>query len=268
MMALFFLPFILPFERLVARLVPENEEEKKQFGAMYLDDHVLATPQLAIVQATREALRTSDYVRGMLVDAVKTLQSDDPTIIDGIREKDNLVDMLDRQIRLYLTRLSSSHLTEAQSRRAVALLEITRDLENIGDIIDRNIMPLALKRLKKGVIFSAEGMEEILSFHGKIVENFDMAVSALAGNDRDLAGRVLRNKEELATLERELVQAHLERLRKGLRESIETSHIHLDLIGNLARINSHVTHIVYPLVEEALVKGTEDVRVDIRKQNG
>jgi len=95
-----------------------------------------------------------------------------------------------------------------------------------------------------------------------VLENFDTALSAFASNDRDLADSVLRNKEELGVMERELVQAHLDRLRKGLRESIETSHVHLDLIGNLARINSLVTHIIYPIAEEKRSRGREDMGIE------
>jgi phosphate:Na+ symporter len=105
-------------------------------------------------------------------------------------------------------------------------------------------------------------MDEIIAFHKRVLENFDTAVSAFAGNERDLADRVLRNKEELGQMERELVQAHLDRLRKGFRESIETSHIHLDLIGNLARINSLITHIIYPIAEEKRSRGREDVGIE------
>jgi len=262
-MAVVFLPFLGLFARLIVRLVPEKSEEKR-FGPMYLDDHVLGTPSLALGQATREALRASDIVREMLSDAVKCLQSDDTAIVENIKSKDNLVDLLDRQIRLYIARLSASSLTESQSRRVMTVLEVTRDLENIGDIIDRNIMPIALKRITKGYVFSQDGMQEIISFHKKTMENFDIAIAAFANNDRGLADRVLRNKEELSLLERELVQAHLERLRKGLRESIETSHIHLDVIGNIARINSLITHIIYPIidVEEKRTRGRDDMGVE------
>jgi len=259
-MAVVFLPFLGLFARMLVKLVPEKAEEKR-FGPMYLDDHVLGTPSLALGQATREALRASDIVREMLTDMIRGLRSDDPAIIDEIKHKDNLVDLLDRQIRLYIARLSSSNLTESQSRRVMTVLEVTRDLENIGDIVDRNIMPIALKRITKGFVFSQEGMAEIVSFHKKTVENFDFAIAAFANHDRDLAERVLRNKEELGLLERELVQAHLERLRKGLRESIETSHIHLDIIGNIARINSLITHIIYPIVEEKRGRGREDMGI-------
>jgi phosphate:Na+ symporter len=256
-----FLPFIGPVEKLITKLVPEKEEEKK-FGPLYLDEHVLATPSLALGQATREVLRASDIVREMLNDVIKVFQSDDQASITAIKNKDNLIDLLDRHIRLYLTRLSLSPLTEAQSRRNVAVLETSRNLENIGDIIDRNLMPLALKRISKGITFSQEGMKEIGLYHKRVLENFDIAISAFAGNDRDLADRVLRNKEELGIMERELVQTHFDRLRKGLRESIETSHVHLDLISNLARIDSLVTHIIYPIAEEKRVRGREDVGIE------
>jgi len=260
-MALVFLPFIGLFSKMIINLVPEKDEEKK-FGPMYLDDHVLGTPALALGQASREALRTSDIVREMLIDAIKVFQSDDTAHITALKNKDNLVDLLDRQVRLYLMRLSSTNITESQSRRAMVVLELSRDLENIGDIIDRNIMPLAIKRINKGFVFSKEGIEEISAFHKKMIENYDMAISAFTTHDRDLADRVVRNKEELGMIERELVQAHLERLRKGFRESMETSHIHLDIIGNIARINSLVTHIVYPILEEKRGRGREDVGIE------
>ncbi len=260
LIALCFLPFLGLFARLLVRLVPESPVEKR-FGPKYLDDHVLGTPSLALGQATREVLRESDIVKEMLVDAVQIFHVQDQGAILMVRDKDNLVDVLDRQIRLYLTRLSASRLTEFQGRRAVALLEASRDLESIGDIIDRNIIPLALKRITKGLMFSDEGMREITDYHRKLVENFDMAVSAFAAQDRDLARRVLRNKEELEGLERDLTQAHLDRLRKGLRESIDTSHIHLDVIGNLARINALITHIIYPVFEDARSRTREDTFV-------
>jgi phosphate:Na+ symporter len=259
-MAVLFLPLLGLFAKVVVRLVPESPAERK-FGPKYLDEHVLTTPSLALNQATREMLRESDIVKEMLGDAVRVFQLDDPAAIAAVREKDNLVDVLDRQIRLYLTRLSATPLSEHQGRRAVALLEASRDLESIGDIIDRNLMPLALKRITKGLMFSGEGMREITDYHRKLMENFDFAISAFSGQDRDLARRVLRNKEDLEALERELTQAHLDRLRKGLQESIDTSHIHLDAIGNLARINSLITHIIYPVFEDARSRSREDTFV-------
>jgi phosphate:Na+ symporter len=256
-MAVAFLPLIGLFGKVLERMLPDSREERK-FGPKYLDEHVLGTPSLALNQVMRETLRESDIVREMLVESIRVFQGNEQDLIAGIKEKDNLVDILDRHIRLYLTRLSSTPLTETYSRRTVALLEASRNLESIGDVIDRNIMPLAVKRISKGLQFSDEGMNEIIAFHQKLIENFDTAMSAFSSQDRDLGRRVLRNKEELENLEREMAQAHLDRLRKGLRESMETSHIHLDAIGNLARINSLITHIVYPIFEDARGRSREE----------
>jgi phosphate:Na+ symporter len=258
--AMLFLPLLSLIARFLTVWIPDTEAEKA-FGPKYLDDHVLSTPSLALSQSTREVLRESDIVREMLQDAIKVFQTADQSLIASIQEKDNLVDVLDRQIRLYLTRLSSSALTEAHSRRSVAILEASRDLENIGDIIDRNVMALAGKRIAKGLSFSEEGLQELVRYHAKLVESFDMALSAFSAGDRDLGRRVLRNKEELEALERELTQTHLERLRRGLRESLETSHIHLDAIGNFARINSLIAHIVYPVFEDARSRDREETFV-------
>jgi phosphate:Na+ symporter len=261
-MAMFFLPLIGVVERIITRLVPEQSKDKT-FSPLYLDDHVLGTPSLALGQATREALRESDIVREMLVDAVKVFQSDDQSLITNLKKKDDFVDILDRQIRLYLTRLSSSAITESQSRRSVVVLEVSRNLEIIGDIIDNNIMRLAVKRIDNGITFSQEGMNQIVAFHRRILENFDTAIAAFTSNDRELAERVLKNKEDLGNMGRELVQAHLDRLRKGFRESIETSHIHLDLIGHLGRINSLITHVIYPIAEERRIRGRDDMGMDL-----
>ncbi len=256
LLAVVFLPFIGSTAKLLVRLVPAAPGDRK-FGPRYLDEHVLGTPSLALSQATRETLRQSDIVREMLSDSVRVFQENAPELVEEIRAKDDLVDILDREIRLYLTRLSSGTISESHSRRTVELLEAGRDLENMGDIIDRNIMPLALVRIHKGLMFSQEGMAEIAQYHRKLIEHFDTAVSAFAARDRDLARRVIRNKEELEVMEREMTQTHLDRLRKGLRESMETSHIHLDTIGNYARISSLVTHIVYPILEDSRGRGEE-----------
>jgi len=84
-----------------------------------------------------------------------------------------------------------------------------------------------------------------------VADNFEMAISAFAASDSDLAWKVLKNKEKLGSMERELKSAHIERLHLGLKESIDTSSIHLDLLSNLKRINHHITNISYPIIRRS-----------------
>ena len=247
--AVMFLPFADPFANLIRRIIPEREGEER-FGPKYLDPHVLTTPSLALGQATREALRMADIVQWMFKESVNVFKTNDRDLLYKIEQRDDEVDLLDREVKLYLTRISQATLTPPESKKEFELIAFTSNMENIGDIIDKNLMELAKKKITTGVSFSEEGLKEISEFHQKVSENFDISILAFASRSTDLAQKILRHKARLGELERDLRQAHINRLHMGLKEAIDTSAIHLDVLSNLKRINSHITNIAYPILEE------------------
>lgn len=246
---LLFLPFIKPFTKLVEMLLPERTSSEKRFGPKYLDRFVLTSPSLAIGQATREALRMADIVQDMLKQSIEVFKNNDAGLLDAIEERDDEVDILDREIKLYLTKLSQESLTSEQAKREMEIITFTNTLENIGDVIDKNLMELAKKKAKNQLSFSHDGLNEILEFHQKVMENFGLGISAFASGDIELSHKLLRHKTKLGEIERELRQAHINRLHLGLKESIDTSAIHLDVLTNLKRINSYIANIAYPILE-------------------
>jgi len=248
-LAAIFLPFTRPLTALVERMMPKGDDTDKKFGPKYLDPIVISTPSLAMVQASREALRAADIVREMLAESINVFVKNDMELLERIEERDDEVDILDKEIKLYLTRVTRESLSDEQSRRETETMLFTDNMENIGDVIDKNLMDLGRKKIRSGLTFSKEGQEEIIFMHGKVVENFDLCVAAFAGSEADLAQRLLNHKAKLSELERELRAAHMNRLRVGYKESIDTSAIHLDVLTNLKRINSCITNAAYPLVE-------------------
>jgi len=250
-LALAFLPFTGVFTRLVQRLVPEQAEEpEEKFAPKYLNPAMLSEPSLALAQAVREALRMAEVVQDMLGLSLDALLGKNRDLIEMIENMDDRVDLLDRAIRFYLTQLSSQKMTAEEARRQMGTLHLVSNLEAIGDVIDKNLMELAKKKLDKQREFSAEGREDIKTLHAKVLENLELALSAFTGHDQELAQKVLRHKPGIRELEQELYQRHILRLEKGLAESFETSSIHLDVISNLKRINSLLTNIVYPIVQD------------------
>lgn len=247
--AFLFLPFTGPLARLVSILIPVRREVIDPGQSKYLDTHVLDSPSLALAQATREVIRMSDIVRDMYRDSIRAFQEESIELVEDIEKRDNWVDRLNRDIKLYLTKLSTTSMTDDQSQREVALLTLTGDLETIGDILDRNLMELAKKKIYKGLRFSDRGLEEIKELHHQVGKNFDLVISAFTSQDQELGAQVIRQKTVIRQKERELRAAHIERLREGLPETIETSAIHLDILTNLVRIDHHVTSIAYPIVE-------------------
>jgi len=246
----FFLPFQGLAARGITRLVPDRPEAEPRFRTRYLDDRFLEQPGLAIGQATREALRMADIVQGMLRDAATVFRTDSPELQEDVEQRDDQLDYLEREIKLYLTRLTQRTMSQELSQKEIALLGFISNLENIGDIIDKNLMELAKKKIYQGCRFSEAGEAELMEFHALVSKNLERAIAAFATGDHALAREVLDQRAPIRQRERELRQSHLGRLRAGLAESLETSEIHLDVLTNLKRINSHVTAVVYPILEE------------------
>jgi phosphate:Na+ symporter len=241
-----FLPFTHYMAALLRRLVPEEAVDSKVVRPRYLDVQVLDSPALAIGQATREALRVADITEEMLRDSIRVFEQEDDELLRDIVRRDDHVDYLETEIKRYLTRLSESNLTEELSRQEIGLLYVINDLEHIGDIISKHLLDnLAQKMRSSASTFSADGMREIQQLHRRVCENLELAIAAYATNNDELAQKVLRHKERINELERALRQTHIERLHRGLRESIETSSIHLDVLNDFKRINSHATNIAY-----------------------
>ena len=135
-------------------------------------------------------------------------------------------------------------LTPDQARTQLNLVGMASDMEEICDIINKNVLELAEKKILKDRQFSAEGWKEIQEFHAKVLENFHLALAYLAAEDEIIARKMARHERHLAVIEGKYREAHLLRLHKGLKETIETSSIHLDLLANFRRINAKLTAIV------------------------
>ena len=135
-----FLPFSHLLARVISDLIPAGKEGEGFFKAKYLDERMLETPALALGQATREALRMADIVSDMFARTIGALSTDDPELIEFIEEMDNQVDTLDREIKRYLTKVSQQSLTDEQSKREFGILAFVNNMEDIGDIVVKNML--------------------------------------------------------------------------------------------------------------------------------
>jgi phosphate:Na+ symporter len=248
--SLVFLPFTPLAARVIETLVPDDQHEDTPFRTKYLDERSLDQPSLALGQAHREALRMADVTQAMLRDALGAFRSDTLASIEDIEKRDDQLDFLEREIKLFLARVGRQAMGSDLSRKEIGMISFIGNLENIGDIIDKNLMELARKKHYQGRRFSEAGWAEIQEFHGLVSKNLERGITAFAANDRSLAQEVLDQRPFMRSRERELRESHLGRLRAGLAESLETSEIHLDILTNLKRVSSHVSALMFPILDE------------------
>jgi phosphate:Na+ symporter len=249
--ALLFLPMVGAIAALAIRLLPDRPQAVALGTPKHLDANVFDTPSEALACAMRETLHLGDRVADMLRDALVALEKSDLKLVRDIEKADDAVDRLHEAIKLYLVKVSADGLSEDESRRYAEILTFTTNLEHVGDIIDKNLMELAAKKIKHRYAFSAEGFEELRRFHGRVMDNMRLAFNVFATRDVALARRLLAEKTALRASELEAADSHYARLREGRPESLETSAIHLDVIRDLKRINGHLTSVAYPILEVA-----------------
>ena len=245
-LAFLFLPGTRVAADVFTRLIPDTG--RREAGAMYLNPNVLDTPAVALGQATRELLRLGDVVLQSLRDSIVVFERDDERLMKEIIRRDDLIDRLEEDIKRYVVKLREQSLTEDQSQRESALLFTVVNLEEIGDVIEKDLMELADKKMRGHYRFSAQGWSEIVDLHTKVVENLELAISAVATQDKGIAEKVVRHKSNINLMERRLRQTHMDRLHAGLRETIDTSSIHLDVLAALKRANSLVAGIAYAVL--------------------
>ncbi len=239
---------------LLEKLMPARFLDDSDFGPKYLDPKALISPNLALAHAHREVVRMADIVETMMGDIPKALECTDQACIKSVEALESEVDILNREIKRYLTQLSLSNLSHDQSQREMALITFTVNLEHIADIIEADLMGKARKRLLKGVEFTPQGWQDIVEFHQLVVKNFNMALGAFVEDDYALARQVLAQKSRLVELEWELRQSHINRLHnenqdKGLSATIDVSSLYMDILRDLQLINTFSANIVYPIIE-------------------
>ena len=179
------------------------------------------------------------------------IKDNDLALAQELRRLDDDVDELYSAIKYYLTKISREALGEEESRRWTDIISFTINMEQVGDIIERILIDVEDKKIKKGRNFSAAGMAEICELHARLIDNLRLGMSVfLNGSVRD-AQKLLEEKARFRDLERAYAATHLTRLSDNTMQSMETSSLHIDLISDLKRINSHICSIAYPILESA-----------------
>ncbi|HYI29230.1 MAG TPA: Na/Pi cotransporter family protein [Bradyrhizobium sp.] len=249
--AIIFIGLLDGMARLLKRFLPSRVQETDASRPRYLDESALETPSLALADAARETLHMGDHVEVMLRKVMAAMMTNDRALVDEVSRMDNSVDNLDEAIKLYVTKLTRGSLDEREGQRAMEIVSFAINLEHMGDIIDKNLSELATKKIKRRFQFSPEGAEELSAFHKRTADSLRIAFGVFMSGDVNEARKLLAEKVNLRNVELAATERHLDRLREGRPESIETTSLHLDVLRDLRRIHSHICSVAYPVLDAA-----------------
>lgn len=247
--ALLFFPFIKQGAALVERFIKPKRGEK-DFSVKFLDRVNFESPAVCIAHAEREILRMGDIVTSMIRDSIQVLRHENVDLVADLRDRDNKVDMLDREISLFVTKYMDRADGETHSQM-VRLFSFASDLETAADVIDNSLLELAAKKHNLKVEFSAQGWEDLETMHKAVMEVAELSLSCFQTQNKELAAQVIYKKRAIRKMEKHMRESHIERLVKGLRETINTSSIHMDVLSDYRRVVGLLSNHVYGLLRES-----------------
>ena len=243
---------------LMAKVVPSDVQSDD--GPRFLDKDALDTPVVALANATREVLVIGDTIERMLIRAENAFKHNDLAPLAEIAMLEKKVDQLQQEVKIYLSQLGRKGLDENDARRSITVIDYAINLEHMGDIIEKGLCEQIRKKILNGFKFSDEGYDELKTLFDMTIENLRAAQSIFVTGDLSLARRLMEIKIDIRRLEKRSSGRHLERLRDGLMESLQTSSLHLDMLRDLKRINAHIVSVAHPILDESGVLGESRLR--------
>jgi phosphate:Na+ symporter len=249
-LALVFFPLLTPYASLLRGLLPVRVNTAEPGRPMYLDPAAVEVPMVALGAATREALRMADALEAMLQGLREALQRPDRRQLGELKRLDDVLDTLNTAIKAYMTALPSEAMTEDDHRRVVEILCFATNLEHAGDVVDKGLLGVIAKQVKRGLMFAPAETVSLLHIVDRLVSNLRSAAALLVTGDDRAARLLVEEKEAFRALEAEATAAHFEHLREGRVGSVEISALNLDALRDLKRVNAHlVAAAAYPVLE-------------------
>ncbi len=249
-LTLLFLPFTNLFGKLIMRMLPDQpEEEAVRYDARFLEPSLLKTPALALNLAKVEIIKMGELVKDMAVKSIDPFFSGDLSELDELHNMEERVDALDEQISAYLIDIGKKALNQEQADEVYLMLHVTKQYEQIADIIDKELRPLAQSKTAKATSFSEEGATEVKEYHLKMIKQIARSIDTFTDSSLEKAIKMTKKQAKYVALEGDLRQHHFQRLQSNVRESVSTSGIHLDLMDCMRKMNSYSANIARALVQ-------------------
>ncbi|MFC1496377.1 Na/Pi cotransporter family protein, partial [Candidatus Margulisiibacteriota bacterium] len=198
--------------------VVKGEVEIIEHGTKHLDERMIITPEIAIGQAKKEIVRMANYSVDMLKHSIESVfvqkNSERERLFEKIRRREEVVNLLEKEIATFLIRIDQQSITEEQSKTTAGYLHLVHDVERIGDISE-NIMDLVILKEEEGAKFSEVANNEVRELNKLVKDSVCLAVEAFDKWDKELAHKGLELEGKIDAIEQQYRDNHIKRLGKA-----------------------------------------------------
>lgn len=243
---LIMLPLIKPIESLSNKWIRDKEREKKKQSLHYINDNLLNTPSVAVIQVKKEIESMLNLAKENFFLGMDFVINQD---INGrgteMENREETIDFINNEISDYLIKLSAKANIEDEANIG-AYYHVINDVERIGDHA-YNFFEMTKKMMNDDLQFSDVAKKEFEEFVGVISEMFVLAGKIFMDGDKEDLKKLAELENQTDILKDQLSEAHFNRIRNNTCNN-ELSPYHSTLISELERVADHLTNIGYSIV--------------------
>lgn len=245
---------LFPFAKWIVKLtyffVPDKAGKEKQEGFQleYIGPSSVFSPNTAVVEVTKELERMGHIAVENLIKAVNVLIKLEDKIIEEVYETEQQINYMNHAITDYLVKISQSTLPIDDMKNIGGLFHVVNDIERIGDHAE-NAADSAILSKEKNISFSKESEEELLEMLNRVIKITNYSIDMFSNNSKEHLQEILDLENGIDQMERDLQEAHVERLKKGQCRQ-EAGMIFSDIISGLERVADHATNIAFSILDE------------------
>ena len=240
---------LLPFTKQLVRfsewVIKDKKEEKEQLTLRFVDDLLLKTPPVALMQVKKEM----DYMVGLVEENIRlcfvSMDSGALTYSEQIRKNEEIIDFTNGALTKFLIRLSVG-VEESDEKIIGSYFHVLNDLERIGDHAE-NFHEIGVEMAAKGIAFSNTAKGGISQMRENMMRMFEIAKDAFQNLNHEHLLQLTDLEEGMDDMKKDLIAAHFARLAEG-NCSVDVSPYYSSTILGLERVADHLINVGYSIV--------------------
>ena len=239
------LPLTKPIEAFANKAFKDKASLKQQGIIHHLDNNLINTPSVAIIQVKKEIEGMLELARINLFLGIDAMLYQDLSKAKEIEAREDDIDFLNNSISDYLIKISSKANLHDE-KKIGAYYHVINDVERIGDHAC-NFLSMARKMQTEDLKFSDVAVEEFSSYADVLKEMFNLSSKIFMLQKYDDLQQLHKLEDETDDLKELFSNNHFNRIKKHECNN-ELSPFHSNLLTELERCADHLTNIGYSIV--------------------
>lgn len=243
---------LMPFSNLMVKLtqkiLPYHEDpEKDKMAVEFIDNRILTTPPMAVLQCEKEVARLSRLVQKNYNRAMIAFFDRDRSSIDKVLEREKVIDFLSKEITDYIVKINGLDIEDHDRQVVAAMYSAIQDLERIGDHAE-NIVEYTRTIIDQNMQFSDKALSEMRDISDKCrtLMELSFAMFNAQGGSPELIERIIQTEDSVDECKDNYKMLHIARMNAG-ECNADTGTMFLNMLIDIERVGDHAINVAFAI---------------------